>query len=136
MLTADHGMVDVDRLVDLSSHQGLAQDVALVAGEPRASHVHLEPQATGRLEEVAARWREVLGDDAWVLTRDQAVDRGLFGPLDERNRELIGHLVVAARGRVALVDPRTQSPGSLTLVGMHGSLTHEELAIPALVDVV
>lgn len=136
VLTADHGMVDVDRLVDLSSHQGLAQDVALVAGEPRASHVHLEPQATGRLEEVAARWREVLGDDAWVLTRDQAVDRGLFGPLDERNRELIGHLVVAARGRVALVDPRTQSPGSLTLVGMHGSLTHEELAIPALVDVV
>ena len=50
--------------------------------------------------------------------------------------QVSSHLVVAARGRVALVDPRTQSPGSLTLVGMHGSLTHEELAIPALVDVV
>lgn len=136
VLTADHGMVDVDRLVDLSAHEGLTRDVALVAGEPRASHIHLVPQAVGRTDEVASRWREILGDDAWVLTRDEALGRGLFGPVDDRNRDLIGDLVVAARGSVALVDPRTQSPGSLTLVGMHGSLTHEELAIPALVDVV
>ena len=136
VVTADHGMVDVDRLVDLSAHPGLTQDVVLVAGEPRASHIHLTRQAQEDPEPVAQRWRSILGEDAWVLTRAEAVDRGLFGPVDERNAPLIGDLVVAARGRVALVDPRTQSAGSLTLVGMHGSLTHEELAIPALVDVV
>lgn len=130
LVTADHGMVDVTGHTDVAAVPALHRDVVLVAGEPRASHVHLVPGAEA--EVVAARWREELGELAWVLTRAEAVERGLFGAVAERNAALIGDLVVAARGRHAIVDSRTQSAASIALIGMHGSLTHDELAVPAI----
>ena len=134
VVTADHGMVDVTGHTDVATTPALAADVAIVAGEPRASHVHLLPGADP--DAVAARWRDVLGEDAWVLTRTEADALGLFGDLADRHRVLVGDLVVAARGRHAVVDSRTQSPASIALVGMHGSLTYDELAVPALVAIV
>ncbi len=129
LVTADHGMVDVgarDR-VDVAATPGLREGVEVVAGEPRAVHVHC---VAGAAEAVARRWREVLGDAAWVLTRAEAVAVGLFGLLDPRHRDVVGDVVVAARGTTAVVDSRTQSPQSLALVGMHGSLTPGEMLVP------
>lgn len=132
VVTADHGMVDVDpaRRRDVATTPGLAEGVALVAGEPRALHVHLEPGVDPRAAE--ARWADVLGDDAVVLTGDDAVAAGLFGPVSAHVRPLIGDLVVAATGRATVVDSRTQTPASLRLVGVHGSLTAAELRVPLL----
>ncbi|TKR22738.1 alkaline phosphatase family protein [Cellulomonas hominis] len=132
VVTADHGMVDVDpaRRHDVATTPGLAEGVALVAGEPRALHVHLEPGVDPRAAE--ARWADVLGGDAVVLTGDDAVAAGLFGPVSAHVRPLIGDLVVAATGRATVVDSRTQTPASLRLVGVHGSLTPAELRVPLL----
>lgn len=130
LVTADHGMVDVTGHTDVASTPALCRDVVLVAGEPRASHVHLVPGTDA--EQAAARWRAELAENAWVLTRTEAVGLGLFGAVAERNVSLIGDLVVAARGRHAIVDSRTQSAASIALIGMHGSLTHDELAVPAI----
>jgi len=132
VVTADHGMVDVDpaRRHDVATTPGLAEGVALVAGEPRALHVHLEPGVDPRAAE--ARWTDVLGGDAVVLTGDDAVAAGLFGPVSAHVRPLIGDLVVAATGRATVVDSRTQTPASLRLVGVHGSLTPAELRVPLL----
>jgi len=133
VITADHGMVDVDRdlLVDVAATPALAADVELVAGEPRASHVHVVPGAD--VAAVAARWRATLGAAAVVATRDEAVDAGWFGPVVEEVRPVIGDLVVAATGRAGVVDSRTQTPHSLELIGMHGSLTPGEMLVPLLV---
>jgi len=132
VVTADHGMVDVDpaRRWDVGTTPALADGVALVAGEPRAVHVHLEPGVDA--DAAAARWADVLGDDAVVLTGDAAVAAGLFGPVSAHVRPLIGDLVVAATGRATVVDSRTQTPASLQLVGVHGSLTATELRVPLL----
>ncbi|GIG38066.1 alkaline phosphatase family protein [Cellulomonas pakistanensis] len=132
VVTADHGMVDVDpaRRWDVATTPGLAEGVALVAGEPRALHVHLEPGVDPRAAE--GRWADVLGDDAVVLTGDDAVAAGLFGPVSAHVRPLIGDLVVAATGRATVVDSRTQTPASLQLVGVHGSLTAAEVRVPLL----
>lgn len=132
LVTADHGMVDVPRdlRVDVAAHPRLTQGVEMVSGEPRAVHVHC---ASGQAEAVAARWGEVLGERAWVLTRDEAQDAGLFGPLADRHRAVVGDVVVACRGRHAVVDSRVQSPASLGLIGMHGSLTPAELEVPLVV---
>src|SRR5690625_6768709 len=42
LVTADHGMVDLeaDSRIDVATTPELARDVVLVAGEPRAVHVH------------------------------------------------------------------------------------------------
>jgi phage gp37-like protein len=131
-VTADHGMVDVDRSLrwDVASTPALRQDVALVAGEPRALHLHLDPDADPAA--VAARWQDVLAGAAAVLVGDDAVAAGLFGPVSAHVRPLIGDVVVAMAGRATVVDSRTQTPASLELVGVHGSLTPAELRVPLL----
>ena len=132
LITADHGMVDVhhDDKIDVGKTPALAEDVVLVAGEPRASHVHTVP---GRADAVAARWREVLGETAWVLHRHEAEGLGLFGPVADHHRAAIGDVIVVARGTRAVVDSRTQTGPSLGLIGMHGSLTPDEVLVPLIV---
>ena len=131
LVTADHGMVDLraDSRIDVATTPELDRDVALIAGEPRAVHVHTRP---GAAPAVAARWRDVLEDSAWVLLREEAEEIGLFGPLSERHRGTVGDVVVATRGLRAVVDSRTQTPSSIALIGVHGSLTPAELEIPLL----
>ncbi|MBD8058595.1 alkaline phosphatase family protein [Cellulomonas sp. JH27-2] len=133
VITADHGMVDVDLAArwDVAHDATLGRDVALVAGEPRALHLHLDDQADPVA--VRDRWAQVLEHNALVLTRDDAIAAGLLGTVAERVRPVIGDVVVAMRGRATVVDSRTQTPASLELVGVHGSLTPSEMLIPCLV---
>lgn len=129
LVTADHGMVDIERLLDVAGHPVLAAGVDLVAGEPRACHLHTrEPEA------VARRWRETLGDEAIVALRADAEAAGWFGPVADRVRPVLGDVVVFALGRTAVADSRTQTPHSLSLKGMHGSLTPAEMLVPLFVE--
>jgi hypothetical protein len=131
LVTADHGMLDVPDAtrLDLDEEPELAEGVRLLAGEPRARYVHTEP---GAATDVLHRWREVLGDRAWVVDREDAVASGVFGPVDDAVVERIGNVVALARGSWALTTPRLE-PGPSNLVAYHGSLTATELAIPLLV---
>lgn len=138
VVTADHGMVDVDpaALVDVATTPELAAGVELVAGEPRATHVYLTDGGTDGDPDVTDgaldRWRAVLGDRAVVSSRADAVAAGWFGPVAGHVLPVIGDLVVAATGRAGVVDSRTQTPHSLLLRGMHGSMTPGEMLVPLL----
>lgn len=130
LVTADHGMVDVDlaHRHDVTAATHLIEDVTMIAGEPRMSHVHVRDGAEPGA--VAERWQDVLGDDAVVLTRDDAVGAGLLGPLAEHVAPTVGDVLVLATGQATIVDPRTQSAASLELRGVHGSLTPAETDVP------
>ena len=136
IVTADHGMVDVDRSQrwDVARTAALSQGVELVAGEPRALHLHIPtgPDAPERSQSVARRWQATLGGAAVVALGDDAVADGWFGPVTEHVRPMIGDVVVAMTGRATVVDSRTQTKMSLELVGVHGSLTPQELIVPLL----
>lgn len=126
VLTADHGMVniDFDRLYNVAELSPLSQGVRAVAGETRAVHVHCLP-GTNELQ-VRNRWEEFLGEDAWVVGADELPELIGTGPgLAES-----GDFVVFSRGRGGVVDSRTQSSGAMTLIGVHGSLTPDEMLIP------
>lgn len=133
VVTADHGMVDVDRTQrwDVATDDVLGAGVALVAGEPRALHLHVEPGADAT--QVADRWRDALGPAAVVATRSEAMSDAWFGDVSEHVLPVIGDVVVAMTGRATVVDSRTQTPASLDLVGVHGSLTRHEMLVPCLV---
>ncbi len=135
LVTADHGQVDVDpeAIVDVARVPALADGVELVAGEPRAVHVHLVDPGPAAVAAAAERWRSELGDSALVATRDQAVAAGWFGDVADHVRPVVGDLVVAALGLGGVGDSRTQTPASLALRGMHGSLTPGEMLVPLLV---
>jgi len=131
LVTADHGMLDVPAAtrLDLDADPALSDGVRVLAGEPRARYVHTVP---GAEDDVLARWREVLGDRAWVAGRDEAAASGVFGPVDDALAARIGDVVALARGSWALVTPERE-PGPSRLAAYHGSLTATELAIPLLV---
>jgi hypothetical protein len=130
LVTADHGMLDVPphTRLDLDATPELAEGVRLLAGEPRARYLHAVP---GAQADLLARWREVLGDRAWVAGRDEAIASGVFGPVDDDLAARIGDVVALARGSWALTATERE-PGPSRLVGYHGSLTATELAIPML----
>jgi hypothetical protein len=130
LVTADHGMLDVpaEHKLDIDERPELTDGVRLLAGEPRARYVHTE---TGAEDDVLARWREVLGDRAWVVGRDEAVATGIFGRVDAALAARIGDVVALARGGWALTATQRE-PVPSRLAAYHGSLTATELAIPLL----
>jgi hypothetical protein len=130
-VTADHGMVDVgpeDR-IDFDAVEELRSGVALLGGEPRARHVYARP---GAAADVLAAWREVLGDRAWVLSRDEAIKEGWFGPVDGEMAKRIGDVIAAPAGTTAIVATHGE-PRESALFGMHGSLTPSEQLVPGVV---
>jgi len=129
LVTADHGGLDVpaDGRIDLDADPALSAGLRAVAGEPRVRYLHTVPGASADVEAV---WREVLGDRADVLTRDAAVDSGLFGPVTEAHRERIGDLVVICRGETVVLATGHEPPEVSKLVGFHGALTPAETEIP------
>ena len=129
-VTADHGMVNVgpDDRVDADVTPALRDGVALLGGEPRARHVYAE---RGAAADVLATWREILGERAWVLSREEAIKDGWFGPVDERMTDRIGDVVAAATSSNAIVCSR-EEPNETAMFGMHGSLTSAEQLVPML----
>jgi hypothetical protein len=130
-ITADHGMVDIapGNRVDVDEVAELRDGVALLGGEPRARHVYANP---GAADDVLATWQAVLGDRAWVVSRDEAISGGWFGPVGPGIAERIGDVVAAAAGGTAIVATQAE-PRESALVGMHGSLTSAEQLVPLLV---
>nr|WP_254456260.1 nucleotide pyrophosphatase/phosphodiesterase family protein [Paeniglutamicibacter quisquiliarum] len=135
LLTADHGMVDVDEQwrIDYSEFPELVDGVELTAGEPRGVQLHFASQTPpAQREAVAEAWRERFGAKAWVLGRDEAIDLGLFGPVDDAVRERIGDLLILAAEEIAFLDGRRVKPAAFTMIGQHGSLTRAECEVPLL----
>jgi hypothetical protein len=127
-VTADHGMTDPGVRVDVDAEPALRAGVALLGGDPRARHVYTED---GAAADVLAVWRERLTGQAWVMTRDEAIAAGLFGPVATMMTERIGDVVAVPYGDLAVVATEAE-PAESALVGMHGSLVPAEQLIPLL----
>jgi hypothetical protein len=102
--------------------------IAMYAGEARFRYLYAKP---GAAAELAAAAREVVGHQAWVLTREELFAEGWIGPAPEGPiGSRVGDVVLAAREPVAFVDPTL--PQETKLLGMHGSLTPDEMYVPLL----
>ncbi|MEU3555427.1 alkaline phosphatase family protein [Streptomyces fragilis] len=132
-VTADHGMIDVpfdeEHRIDVDEDWELKAGVALLGGEGRARHVYAVPGAAG---DVLTVWREVLGEQFWIASRDEAIEAGWFGPrIDERVYARLGDVIAAARDDVLLIASRREPKESL-MTGNHGSMTPAEQLVPLL----
>ncbi|WP_243074851.1 alkaline phosphatase family protein [Microbacterium sp. SS28] len=129
LVTADHGVVDVPRHRQLLLRAGddLVDGVRVIGGEPRMLHLYAEP---GRADAVLEAWRVSESGRSWVLSRDEAIEAGLFGAVADDVRERIGDVLVAARAAVAYYDDRLADKAPQKMIGQHGSLTDEERTVP------
>lgn len=128
LVVADHGMIDAtaEGRIDIDDHPELGDGLALVGGEARFRHLYA---SRGAIDDIVAIWRAMLGERAVVLTRDEAIGRGWFGPVDPRVRPRLGDVVVACTGDTAILST-SAFPYEAKLVGLHGSLTPAEMLVP------
>ena len=91
--------------------------------------LHLYAEA-GRADAVLQAWRVSESARSWVISRDEAIDAGLFGAVAPEVRDRIGDVLVAARTGVAYYDDRLADKAPQRMVGQHGSLTDEERTVP------
>jgi type I phosphodiesterase/nucleotide pyrophosphatase len=129
VVTADHGMVNLgpeDR-IDVSDAPELMAGVRLLAGEARARHVHARAGAEG---DVLAVWHEKLGDQMWVVPKEEAIAEGWFGPkVSDWVLPRVGDVVAAALAPIGVFQ-REVDPLQATLLGHHGSMTPVEQLVP------
>jgi type I phosphodiesterase/nucleotide pyrophosphatase len=131
VVVADHGMVDSpeEHRVDVDQHPELRDGLLLFGGEARFRHLYCR---TGADDDVYAAWSSFFGPRAEVLTRDAAIERGWFGDVIPTVYPRLGDVVVAMREDHSVFSS-TDFPYEMTLVGLHGSLTPDEMVIPILV---
>jgi len=128
---ADHGMVRLtpEDVVDADTTPALTDGVRAIGGDIRARHVYTEP---GAAADVLAAWRDVLGDRADVLSRDEAIARGWFGPtVTELVRPRIGDVMTASRGGAGVVCTH-QEPVESRMIGHHAAYSTAEQLVPFL----
>jgi hypothetical protein len=127
VVTADHGQVHVDdRILELpASVSGLIDGQS---GEARFRWLHAR---TGAATDLAGAAAEAFGEVAWVRSVDQVVADGWLGPVVTGSaRRRLGDVAVVPHEPVAIVDPAEHT--SIHLIGRHGSLTSDEVFVPAL----
>lgn len=136
LVTADHGVLDVPQhsQVLFGDDLALVDGIRFVAGEPRCLQLHFEPGAsTHDRRALLERWRDAESSRARVVTREEAIVEGWFGPVvDEAVAPRIGDILVAARKAVAYYDVRDTVTTGQSMVGQHGSWSPEELIVPLL----
>jgi hypothetical protein len=132
LVTADHGQLEVPagRRFDFDASPDLQAGVRVIAGEPRVRYLHV---FDGALDDVVATWTAVLGEAAWVATREEVVGAGWFGAVPARNFGRIGDAVVICHDDYAVVAPQSENAIKAMLIAYHGSYTRVEMEIPLLV---
>ena len=123
-VTADHGQVQVGDRVLPPVAEALAL-TRLQSGEGRFRWLHARAGAAAELLAAAHAHDDV----AWVVSREQVLDEGWFGPyVGSLVARRLGDVALVAREPVSFDDPADSGPFSL--VCRHGSLTSAEMLVP------
>jgi hypothetical protein len=127
VVTSDHGQLHVgDNIVHL--HRDVLDQVSFQSGEGRFRWLHARPGRTGPLLDAAAHHH---GSDAWVLSQEQMIADGWFGPVvTDAARSRLGDVALVAKGSASFDDPHDSGP--FDLISRHGSLTSAEMLVPLL----
>jgi hypothetical protein len=128
-VTSDHGMVNSTEQIILGQDNKLLENVTLIGGEPRARHIYIKE---GAASETIIQWQEFFGNKARILSKDNAIKDGLFGPVvTEDSHDRLGDLIAIANNDLILVDP-ARVREETSMVGHHGGVTDIEVEIPLL----
>ncbi|WP_083449430.1 alkaline phosphatase family protein [Actinoplanes rectilineatus] len=130
LVVADHGQLNVpaEGRLDMATTPALADGVTGVAGEPRVRYLHTAP---GARDGVLETWRAL--SDSLVLSRDQVIDEGWFGPVPAAHADRIGDVVIICRGRELALATGWEPEKVGRLVAYHGSVTAAEMTVPLLI---
>ena len=126
IVTADHGHID-NRQVWLRDypelHKCLEREPSL---EPRVLNLFVKQ---GKEDFFIHEFNKTFGEDFDLLSMDDAIDRGLFGTKRPHPnfRSMLGNFLAIAKGNLSIMTVDEN------FIGMHGSLTEDEMLIPLII---
>jgi predicted AlkP superfamily pyrophosphatase or phosphodiesterase len=127
IVTADHGQVDCGTSSTTLSPKLLTM-VNVQSGEGRFRWLHAR---SGAERELLAAATEQHGHQGWVVSVDQTIDEGWFGPrVSPEVKRRLGDVALVAQGAATFDDPADSGP--YVLISRHGSLTSAEMLVPLL----
>ena len=127
LITADHGQVMVGEHT-MTLAPDVTRHLSHQSGEGRFRWLHVN---NGRIDDVVTAARHHHGDVAWVMTRDEMIERGYFGRrVNDVVRRRFGDVAVMAKHEVSFDDPADKTYFQLQC--RHGSLTSAEVDVPLL----
>lgn len=134
VIVADHGMISANpqQRCDIATDEDLQRQVSLVGGEPRTPMLYA--QAKSDIQAIVDRWSDRLCDNVRIWSKQEAIDGGLFGTVDDRVSAVLGDVIVSTSDATTIVDSRTQSDKATRLPSVHGSQSFMEMDIPCLID--
>lgn len=127
LITADHGQVMVGEHT-MTLAPDVTRHLSHQSGEGRFRWLHVN---NGRIDDVVTAAKQHHGDVAWVMTRDEMIERGYFGRrVNDVVRRRFGDVAVMAKHEVSFDDPADKTYFQLQC--RHGSLTSAEVDVPLL----
>jgi Type I phosphodiesterase / nucleotide pyrophosphatase len=132
LLTADHGVIDVDhsRHVYLDELKGF-QDLVMIGGDPRCGYLYFET-VTDLVAKRAELSSELAGL-ADVTTIQELIETGWLHTLSETAKKLAPDLIVLPKGDRVIYHRGFAKQKSLEMVGQHGGMSKAEWEVPLLV---
>ena len=133
IITADHGLIDVTEPVWLNECPEIMRCLVMPPSiESRASSLFVK---RGREKEFEDAFREKLGADFLLMTREEALSRRLFGPgaLHEKADDFIGDYLALATGTRAIYYKAAGAEPHGKMIGHHAGLTEQEMLVPLIV---
>jgi len=128
IVTADHGVVDINEANHIYLDEFISGDeFNFVGGDTRALYLYFKNDDVSEFRKLL---EEKVGDSCYIVTTAELIAAGYFKPLSAASAKVAPDLFVLARKQVALYHRSFAKVKSLKMVGHHGSITHEELAIP------
>jgi hypothetical protein len=127
LVIADHGQVEVGaRIVHPSDD--LLGPVTIQSGEGRFRWLHCASSDVAGVVDTA---ESEVGDIAWVVTKEQMLDEGWFGPtVAPPVQQRLGDVALCAYEPVSFYEAADSGP--FELVCRHGSMTSAEMNVPLL----
>jgi hypothetical protein len=129
VVTSDHGVIDIDKKNHIFLDELISGDYfKFVGGDTRALFLYfndgVDVVTKRELLEVA------LGDSCYIVTTADLIAAGYWGRLNDVSTNVAPDLLVLAKKQVALYHRNFAKTKSMNMIGHHGSITNQELAIP------
>jgi len=121
VITADHGQVDIDGYIEIYKNKALMNCLERpITLEPRATSFKVKEN---KKEEFKKIFNECYYKDFKLYEVDYLVNKGVFGPFNNNNRELLGDYIAVCKTNKQFLFKESSN----RFKGHHTSLTREML---------
>ena len=129
IVTADHGHMDSDGVALVDYPKIMECLVRMPSIEPRALNLFVKEGKRGQLEQ---EFQKEFGDKFLLLTKEQVLERKLFGMGKEHPnfQKMLGDYLAVAISDLSVYNTREEAD---SFVGVHAGLTEDEMQIPLII---